>query len=133
MPIVISGLGNNVAVPLRLSLGELSVDGGITWQRGWVWGRNNTPVQVRYPAIDPDHPGLPATAVLSAGGVLSPANPALPVGEVMAVSFSEGKATVLRPAPAAASGGGSGGALDGATVLLLALLIRRRTRWMARE
>lgn len=126
-PIVISGLGNNVAVPVRLSLGEISVDTGGSWHRGWVWARNNTSLLVRYPIVDPDHPGEPATTLLTVGGVLAPANPALPVGPVLTVRFSEGKATVVSTATPAASGG-SGGAADGALGVMLALLMLRRRR-----
>lgn len=129
-PILISGLGTNVAVPLRLSQGELSVDGGVTWHQGWLWARNNSAVLVRYPANDPEHPGLPGSAVLTAGGTLAPANPALPVGAVLAVRFSGGNAAIVPPASTAATpaSGGSGGAADAVVGLALALLTLRRGR-----
>jgi hypothetical protein len=129
-PLLITGLGSNIAVPVRLSQGELSVDGGASWHSGWLWARNNASVLLRYPAIDPEQPGLAGRAVLTVGGTLAPSNPALPVGEVLAVSFSGGNASVITTTGTAApaSSGGSGGAADAALGVLLALLMLHRRR-----
>lgn len=114
--ITINHLGSNDFVPARLSFGELSTDAGSTWRRGWVWVKNDSHLLVRYPVSDPTHPGQPVTATLTVGGYLSPNNPALTLGDVLTVAFSNDSATVTPAAAAAAdknsAASSSGGSMD---------------------
>lgn len=117
-PVMISGLGPGVSVPARLTYGELSLDGGSTWMRGWAWVQNGSTVLVRYPVHASDHA---ATSTLSVGGYLSPQAPMVTVGSRLQVTFNAGSASVaisvtpgisdgiyitLVPPPAAGPAGG---------------------------
>lgn len=125
-PIAIAGLGDYVGVPARVTGGEVSLD-GTNWYKGWIWAQNGQRLFVRYAS----------TANLTIGGIVTPGNPSLPLGNVLTVSFSGSTATVTNPAtPAPDSGSSSdGGSTDFGFVLfagLLALLKARRKQVAAR-
>lgn len=119
-PITITGLSEYVSVPVRITGGEISID-GITWYKGWIWAHNGSLVQVRYSN----------TATMTIGGIISPNNPSLPVGDVLTLSFAPAVTTPDLPAaePVSPAGGGSGGSADFSLLMfagLLALLKARR-------
>lgn len=119
-PITITGLSEYVSVPVRITGGEISINGS-TWYKGWMWVHNGSQVQARYSN----------TASMTIGGVISPNNPSLPVGDVLTLSFTPAVTTPDLPTaePVSPAGGGSGGSTDLGFLMfagLLALLKARR-------
>ena len=119
-PFTIAGLGNYVSVPARINGGEISLD-GTNWHKGWVWVHNGSQVRGRYSN----------TATMTIGGIISPNNPSLPVGNVLTLSFTPAVTTPDLPIaePVSPAGGGSGGSTDLGFLMfagLLALLKARR-------
>lgn len=118
-PITITGLGEYVSVPVRITGGEISLD-DINWYKGWVWVHNENQVKVRYSN----------TATLTIGGIISPNNPSLPVGDVLTMSFNQAVTNPdLSPVePGSSSGGGSGGSADLSFLMLAGLLALLKAR-----
>lgn len=111
--ITVSGLGEYVSVPVRVTGGEISLN-GTDWHKGWAWVHNGSQVRVRYPG----------TARLTIGGIIAPNSPSTPVGNVQSISFRNNVATVDKPTPPpseAIAGGSGGGSTD--IFLLIAGLV----------
>ena len=111
--LTVSGLGESVSVPARVTGGEISLN-DTDWHKGWAWVHNGSKVRVRYPS----------SALLSIGGIIAPNSPSTPVGNVQSVSFRNNIATVDKPTPPpseAGAGGSGGGSTD--IFLLIAGLI----------
>lgn len=116
-PITITGLGDNVSVPVRVTGGEVSRDGS-EWHSGWMWVTNGATIRVRYT----DEAGV------TIGGIIAPSNPSMPIGNVLAVHFDAGNVTLIKP-KSSSSGGGSadlGWLLAGGILLVLRRRLRSR-------
>lgn len=123
--ITVSGLGEYVNVPVRVTGGQISLDGEV-WLNGWAWAHNGRQIWVRYTD----------NATLTIGGVISPNNPSLAIGSVQTLTFAGASVTVSTPAPATPSsslaaenddsGGSGGGSTDWTFFSLLGLALAGR-------
>ena len=97
-PATVSGLGNEISVPIIAEQGEVAVNGGT--YTSWSWIRNGD--QVRLRRRSSAAPGANATINAVAGGMLSRNNARVAIGAVASSLF----AVVTREAPSITGGGG---------------------------
>lgn len=115
--ITVSGLGNYVSVPARVTSGEISLN-GTDWHKGWVWVHNGSQIRVRYPY----------TTRLTIGGIIAPNSPSTPVGNAQSMLLSNRVITDEKPMPPPAdAGGGSGGGSTDIFMLIAGLLALIKT------